>query len=489
MDGLENVLTGMGVMGRDNRLGARYRWLRPSYRHLEIFHDASDIAKKVCDEIPQRATKKWLTHTIPENKGGSKLATELVKEDDRLEVKDKFRKAMSWARIYGGAQILMVVDDGQELEMPLDLEKVNSLQSLIVLHRWEMHRDMRNENIGDPNFGLPEYFSITGRTVKHFPKVHYSRFIRFDGSPLSEEGFRENDYWHDSHLTILRDIARDYDEAYNGVFSALKDFGVNVLKLKELSNLVSSGEDSVLKQRLRLMQMSKSILSAVVIDADAEDFTLLERSFTNIAQTLDKADKRLQMVTGLPHTVLFGEGSTGTLGAGGESEQNTLADLISMVQDDHIKKQFRQYALVVQAQKLGPTRGQLIEGWSFELAPLNEPTEQRKAETRRTTAETDQKYYEMGVLTPAEIADSRFGGDKYSAETQIDKAARDAQKELDKVKIEAKIENPMGVKPGDDGDKDKPGFGKPGEKAGGKPDDKSKPGDKPASKPGKNAKT
>ena len=52
-------------------------------------------------------------------------------------------------------------------------------------------------------------------------------------------------------------------------------------------------------------------------------------------------------------------------------------------------------------------------------------TETETAAYRKTIAETDQIYISNGVLDPAEVAASRFGGDMYSPETVIDLEARE----------------------------------------------------------------
>ena len=127
---------------------------------------------------------------------------------------------------------------------------------------------------------------------------------------MSEHGFEANDYWNDSHLIVLHDIARDYDDAYNGVLNALKKFGLEILKMDNVSAMVAGGEESMLMGRLKLLQLSKSVMSTILLDSTKETYEIIERSFTNISATLKEIDKRLQMATGLPHTVLFGEGST-----------------------------------------------------------------------------------------------------------------------------------------------------------------------------------
>ena len=331
-DGLENVLTGLGVNGKDKRHGGIFRVRRFPQSVLEQIHDSNDIAQLVVNKPARLATKKWITHKVDKDEGGMAMANKLVDEDDRLQVKEKFRKAMAWASLYGGAGIFVSVDDGLPLDEPINVNRIRRVNSLTVLHKFELQRSDLNGDIDDPNFGMPEFYSISGRNLEAVPKVHHSRILRFQGAPLSEQGFRDNDYWNESVITLIHDIIRDYQAAYDGVFHALQDFDVDILKLRDLADICQADDSDIITARLRLMQMSKSIMSAIVVDAEGESFEKLERQFTNIDKVLDKADKRLQLATGFPHTVLFGDGSTGTLGASGESEQNTLNDMVAEVQ-------------------------------------------------------------------------------------------------------------------------------------------------------------
>ena len=49
--------------------------------------------------------------------------------------------------------------------------------------------------------------------------------------------------------------------------------------------------------------------------------------------------------------------------------------------------------------------------------------DKEKAEVRNKQAQTDQIYSDLGVLSPEVIAKARFGGDRYSLETNIDEDA------------------------------------------------------------------
>lgn len=432
-DGLENLLTGLGVQGKDKRGGGKYKYVRRAQGELETFHDTSDIAKIVVNRIPELGTKKWITHKIDADQGGIDQANKFVDEDNRLKAKKKFAKAWKWARLYGGAAIYMSVDDGLDPKEPLNINRIRRVNSLTVLHRFELQRSRIDANIDSPNFGLPETYTISGRVANEVLEVHHSRILRFDGEEMSEQGFKNNDYWNDSTLTILHDIARDYDAAYASIFNALQDFDIDILKLKDLADIVGSDDDKLITARLRLMQLSKSIMSAIVIDADAESFEKLQRQFQNVDKMLDKADKRLQLVTGLPHTLLFGEGSTGGLNAKGESERDTLNDLVAGEQDKTLTENIDRYGQIIMAAKQGPTNGKILDSWSYSYNQLNEPTDKQVAEVRKMVAETDQIYFNIGSLSSTEISESRFGGDEYSMETHIDMEARQEQKETDLI--------------------------------------------------------
>lgn len=435
-DGLENALTGMGIAGKDKRLGGNYKYKRMPQTALEQFHDSSDIAKIVVNKVPELATKKWLTHKVDEEDGGIDMVNDLVDEDERLDVKCKFEQALQWARLYGGSGIYMSVSDGLDPKEPLNLNRIITINNLTVFHRYELNVHQINSDIDDPNFGMPENYLVSGREMVDMPVVHHSRIIRFEGAPLSQTGFISNSYWHDSVLTILHEVARDYENAYNGVFNALIDFDIDIVKLKDLPDLCAGDDDDLIVKRLKLMQLSKSIMSAVLIDAEDESFEKLQRQFTNIDKVLEKCDKRLTMVTQLPHTILFGEGSTGQLGASGESEQNTLNDLVAGAQGKAFTKPIRRLQKVIQSSRQGPTKGNILKSWSHTYNKLNEPTEKAVAETRKLTAETDKIYLENSVLSAQEVADSRFGGDEYSSETNIDAGAREEQGETNKISAE-----------------------------------------------------
>ena len=112
---------------------------------------------------------------------------------DELELEDKFATAEKWARLYGGAIAVMLVDDGRGLEEPLDWENARSIDEIRVFERSIVQPDYTAlyrfnflDTLNSPvPFGEPEYytvFSIYGSFI-----VHRSRCLVFRNGRLPEQ--------------------------------------------------------------------------------------------------------------------------------------------------------------------------------------------------------------------------------------------------------------------------------------------------------------
>jgi len=431
-DGWENILTGIGT-GTDKRTGNKITRKRTFQNEVEALYDNDDLAKLAVNEVPDRGTSKWLTHKVDQEHGGMKTVKKIMDEEKRLQIKKKVKKAWQWARLYGGSAIFISVDDGLNPSKPLNLNRISKVNSLTVLHRYELSNGRIDDDINSPNFGFPETYTLFNRTSSSVQEIHHSRIVRFDGAPLSEQEFKNNNYWNDSVLNILGDIIRDYNGAYAGVAHAMQDFDVSILKLKDLAEIIGADDDDLVVQRLKLMNMAKSVMGSVLIDAEEEDFETVSRQFANVDKVLEKMDQRLVMAMRMPHTVVLGNGSTGTLGAGGESENNNMNSLIDAQQDEVLEDPLNYIFDVVKAAKQGPTSGKMIESHSWMFNPLSEPSQKEVVETRKLQSETDKNYHAIGSLSSDEISQSRFGGDEYSHETVIDMKARKEQKETEEI--------------------------------------------------------
>lgn len=424
-DGWSNVLTGLGVAGRDKRLAMQYQWIRFTESDLEHLYATDAGARRIVEYVPSEGTREWIELRM-QDKDDDSTVKAMNDELERLRVQQKFCEAWTWARLYGGAGILMVVDDGKELFEPMDLMSIREVKALTVLNRFELPTAKIINNLESPDFGKQELYDLAPRsisdTLSYGLAVHNTRVIRFDGMPLPRRLFEINDNWHDSVLPKILNALRNYNMAHDSMASALSDFRLMILKLKDLADMVGSDDDAALLARLQLMNMSKSILNSVAIDADSESIEHLDTNFSNLDKVLEKVEARLVADSDLPHTVVLGEGATGTLSGGGESEDRNAKGFVAAQQELVLTKPINRILEIIQAAKAGPFRGSMVEGLTWDFKPLWQMSEKEKADIHFIQAQADEKYFAIGALSPETISRSRFGGSEYSTETQMEEA-------------------------------------------------------------------
>ena len=381
-------------------------------------HDGDDIAHRVVNIVPEQGTEKWIEFSVSDDMDTAKL---IKKEDERLFIKDKVARAWAWSRLYGGSGIFMNVADGQTVDMPLDLKRVQVIRSLTVFHKFELYCHSLDYDLDSPNYGLPLYYTIGARTGGEYVyKVHYSRIIRFEGSPLSRGNFDRNEYWDDSVLTKMMNALRNFNIAHDSAASVLQDFNISVLKLKNLADIIGGDDEGLVVSRLKLMNLAKSIMGTVLIDAENEEFSNLSTPLANVDKVIDKVNERLVAATDLPHTIILGNGAAGTLGGGGESEERNFKKIVSAQQDKVLTKNLDKIYGIMLAQKQGPTGGKMPDKFTWKFCSLSVPSEKEIIENRNKQANTDKIYLDSMVLSPLDVAKNRFGAEEYSFETKVD---------------------------------------------------------------------
>jgi len=165
--------------------------------------------------------------------------------------------------------------------------------------------------------------------------------------------------------------------------------------------------------------MSKSIYRGYAIDAEKEELEFISRNFGGIGEVLEKLRVDIIGASKIPHTVLFGESPSG-LGSTGRSEERDFAKTLADYQSTNFKRPIKKLMELIMLSKEGPTNGQLPESWRISFNPLFELNEREMADVRARVAAVDGRYIQLGVLSPKEVADARYGGSEWSMELTLD---------------------------------------------------------------------
>jgi phage-related protein (TIGR01555 family) len=265
----------------------------------EIIWRADDIAAKLIEKVPEEMTRQGWTLKIEDDE--NKEITEAMENWARdLDLIGKAKEALEYSRAYGGAGIFLGADDGQkDLTKPLDVKRIKSFNWMNVLTPLEMFPRIWYGDPHAPKYGEPMIYRIqrfvfggaveTGFSEKIFemPLVHESRFIRVDGIRVSRRHLRQRNGWGDSVFMRALQVISDFQQAYAGASILISDFAQAVLKIKNLAELVSANDTATIQARAQLIDMSRSLARAVVIDSE-EEFERKATPVSGLPELLEK---------------------------------------------------------------------------------------------------------------------------------------------------------------------------------------------------------
>lgn len=440
-DGWQNALTGLGTL-RDKKTSGVHgrRGKALSQEYLEGLYDEDFLAGRIVDLPAQEIYREWIDLKASDEDGETDVDTStfIMQAMDDLDARSIFAEAETWARLQGGALILMGVDDKQEQEEPLDMDNIQSVDWISVVDRWDVNVHEKYTDPLEDKFGKPKIYSFTSSEASNVgmktadtagKRIHESRTISFDGVKVSRRRRTQNNGWGNSVLERYYETIRDFQGATSSVMTLLQEFNQGVFKIKGLSDALSSDADNLVRKRLEMLDVSRAVTRAVIVDAEAESFETVGATVGGMADLYDRMMMTVSAASGIPVTLLFGRSPAGE-NATGESDIRLFYDHVKAQQETSARRRLEYFISVLLAAKLGPTGGNVPSSWGFTWNPLFQETTKEKAEARKLVAETDKIYIDTKVLFPREVADNRYGGDTYSLETSLDQELR-AEKELE----------------------------------------------------------
>jgi hypothetical protein len=222
-----------------------------------------------------------------------------------------------------------------------------------------------------------------------------------------------------SSLQTIYESFKHYWTGLNSAATLLCEFDIFVHKIRGLSQMLAAGKEKDVRDRLVLNDMSKSVYRGYAIDAEKEELEFISRNFGGVGEILEKMRIDIIGASKIPHTVLFGESPSG-LGSTGRSEERDFAKTLADYQQSTFHRPLKKLMTYIMLSKTGPTQGRMPESWRISFNNLFELNEREKADVRARVAAVDGRYIQLGVLSPKEVADARYGGSEWSMELTLD---------------------------------------------------------------------
>jgi len=421
-DGWHNVLTGLGT-SRDKGTFASISPTLLSQQECEDLWRGDPMADVIVTALANDGLRETPTLTIASIEDAEKRAeaVDLITAAlSDLGAKQAVRKALHYERAYGGSAIYVgAVDGAMDAAQPLQVGSIRAIRHLTVFERRQLIADQYQEDPLAPDYGKPWLYQVQSFSgVGTGQKVHASRLVIFPGRRVTDRNPIENDGWGDSVLSLVWDVLRIFNQAFLGIGYTMMDFSVAIMKIKGLAAIVAANSPEAVATRAQAIELGRSIAKTILLDSE-EEYERKTTTLAGVPEVLAEVSKLLAAAAQMPLSKLFGQSATG-LNATGEGDARNWYDAVAAYQTERVRPAYEQLLKLLFASKSGPTRGIEPENWALKFPPLWQPTAKEQAETRKVVAETDAINYDMGLVTSEELRNARFGGEEYSAETEID---------------------------------------------------------------------
>lgn len=455
---LINGLTGMGIAQRDKTQSTTVgtvRLLSPG--ELEVLY-AVGLPRRYVDAIADEVVKHHPTVKL----GGDKDedSQDFIRQFEAylraVGLHRAYPEAVRLQRLYGGGGIVLLIDDGQEADQPVAIDRIRGIRGMIPLSRHELIP-------GDFSFidySKPEFYRISTTqklaedqtaSVTQF-RIHHTRVARFDGLYLPWRIRNINEGWGQSPLQVIWDSWRRYESSIGHLEASLSDASQFWHKVPGMFNMIKGGGAPELMKRLEVNNLARSVYGGMLLDKD-EEIGFVERALSNLQNATAPFVEYLQSTTGWPASILTGA-SPGGLGKEGRFEERVWASLCEKWQLVHCREPLEMIYSYMLASREGPTKGKPPESWEVHFPSVFVETDKELAELRKLQADTDNVNVTMGALSPVEVRNNRFGGTEYSLETVLDEQVSQQLKLKADVTFESEVNGMLQaqMQPGAEGD-------------------------------------
>ena len=417
LDTWQNLITGMGYRGSDRKLATTFApEARLKYQDLTDIYRSDGLGRIILHRIVGDMTRAWWSI---EGDTDKKIEAELKK----INTKKEMKKALTFAELYGGSLIVMVLDDGSDdFQNPVNLARLKGVKQLLVFDRYriiinpaDLYLDPSNDS-----YGHPQIYRITPIFGQPF-FVHESRCLRFEGDDVPDVTRFQNQGWADSIFQSCWDRLRAVGETMSNVEHIISEFVVGVLTVHNLMKLLAEHREGEVQAYLKQVDQGKHVINSILLD-DNQKFERITSATTGLKDLVDLILESLAAQKGLPMCLLFGR-SQGGLSDDEAAQVRFWYDRVSVSQQEKMLPAIERLVNYVNISIGHP----IDDNSPIVFNPLWQPTQKDIVDMRNKQALTDQIYIESGVIADAQgtIGKSRFGGQAYSFETVLSENEED----------------------------------------------------------------
>jgi len=369
--------TGAGTLAVMNGTDYPLTRLSENYALLTSLYRSNWIVQNIVQLVPQDIMRKWFTlKTAADNEYIDQFERVVRKTHLRAKMTD----GMCWGRLYGGAIGLILIRGQDDLSQPLDIETIlpGTFQGVHILDRWSgvFPEGSIVKDPDDPDFGLPEYYTVRGANEEFIANVHHSRVVRFTGRALPWQEAVTELYWGESEIESIYDEVVRRDNVAANIAELTFRANVEYREVEGLDQLLGIGNKEMQRRFWNMMQAQAIMRSnqgiSLINKGDAvhtEQYT-----FAGLADIYDRVMMDVSGASRIPVTKLFGRSPAG-MNATGESDLINYYDYIDGIRENTFRPVLEKLLPII----CMSCWGMVPDDLDIDFPPMQTPDEEKNA--------------------------------------------------------------------------------------------------------------
>lgn len=320
----------------------------------------------------------------------------------KYDIKRLIHEAVRQDSEYGVAHIFIDVGaDEIENEKPLFLDPRKIAKG-----------SLKGFRCVDPNWVYPAMYNTSKPLRADFYKpqawfvmgdtVHESRFIDIISRPVPDILKPSYNFGGLSLTQLMEDYVVDWRDAKKNVIKILKTLRMRALKTDMDARLQEPGQ---FDKRINMFTKYQENFGVWALDL-SEDLIHMQTSLSELSNLLSNYQEQLCIPSRTTNLKMFGNAPAG-LNASGDAEIETWHETISGSQELDYRRAIENIIKIIQLSEFGEIKSDLY----FEFRPLDEVSDDERANTNKTRVETVAIAADSMLISSEEARDALKGID------------------------------------------------------------------------------
>lgn len=315
---------------------------------------------------------------------------------------------LNWARLYGGAGLIVNTDQDFRTELDVDKIKQDSPLEFIAADRWELI--LSQTNIYDDANPTPfNYYGLP---------LHRSRVVRVLGVEAPSYIRLRLQGWGMSEIERCIRAINSFVKFENLIFELIDEAKIDVYKILGFNDALLTDDGTAnVKRRVDLANRLKNFQNALAMDKE-DDYMQKQITWSGLAEIWQQLRMNLSSSLKIPLNKLFGESATGF--GGGQDSMENYYSIVEQVRTDAEPVMYEVIDLRCQ-QMFG-----YVPDYSMAWAPLRivSGVENEEIKTKKQARTMD--LFQQRLITGVEASRILRGEGLLPIETEVSKGLRDA---------------------------------------------------------------